>query len=102
MKQLITYCLVVLLFACKDKKSDTGFYMPAEWEAHEAVWLGWDEDSSFYPPVIDMINGLLPTVPVKISLRSDSFLLECKKYLIRSNFNHHFWYRWFCTKQNDY
>lgn len=85
MKQLITYCLVVLLIACKDKKSDTGFYMPAEWEAHEAVWLGWDEDSSFYPPVIDMINGLLPTVPVKIALRSDSFLLECKKYLSRSN-----------------
>lgn len=85
MKQLITYCLVVLLIACKDKKSDTGFYMPAEWEPHEAVWLGWDEDSSFYPPVIDMINGLLPTVPVKIALRSDSFLLECKKYLTRSN-----------------
>lgn len=85
MKQLITYCLVVLLIACKDKKSDTGFYMPAEWEPHEAVWLGWDEDSSFYPPVIEMINGLLPTVPVKIALRSDSFLLECKKYLSRSN-----------------
>ncbi len=59
--------------------------MPGEWEPHEAVWLGWeDADSSYYPVIANTIKALMPTVQVKIAVRSDSLLRICKEYLSRS------------------
>ena len=50
MKPIITTLFAALiLFACnsgKNEKSTFPFYMPAEWEPHDAVWLGWEEDSA--------------------------------------------------------
>ena len=49
MKQYLTLLFAsFILSACNTKKhehaADT-FYMPAEWEQQDAVWLGWEEDS---------------------------------------------------------
>lgn len=50
------------------------FYMPAEWEPHEAVWLGWESDtaSGFYPSIAQMIQAMKPNVTVKLAFDSDS------------------------------
>ncbi len=86
MKQLIIFYLLTCLIACKHKTDDASFYMPGEWEPHEAVWLGWeDNDSSYYPVIAKVIKGLMPTVQVKIAVRNDSLLSICKAYLSRSD-----------------
>lgn len=59
--------------------------MPAEWEKQDAVWLGWEADSTlgFYPVVAEMIKTLTPTVTVKIAFDSDSLMKTAKNYLKR-------------------
>lgn len=59
--------------------------MPAEWEQQDAVWLGWEADSTlgFYPVVAEMIKTLTPTVTVKIAFDSDSLMQTAKNYLKR-------------------
>lgn len=60
--------------------------MPAEWEKHDAVWLGWQADSTlgFYPVVTEMIKTLTPNVTVKIAFDSDSLMQTAKSYLKRN------------------
>lgn len=55
--------------------------MPAEWEPHEAVWFGWEKDSTYYPSIADIINTITPSVMVKVAVSSDSLLQAAKKYL---------------------
>ena len=76
-KKLVIASCVLLLYACTHNESslpDPPFYMPAEWEAQEAVWLGWESDSAyrFYPAVAEMIKSMQPHVTVKIAFHSDS------------------------------
>jgi agmatine deiminase len=63
------------------------FYMPAEWEPHEAVWLGWEADSSygFYPVIAEMIKTLTPHVTVKMAFHSDSLMQSAQSYLRSKN-----------------
>jgi agmatine deiminase len=68
-------CLIFV--ACDSQKSDPmadAFYMPAEWEPHEAIWLGWESDSTsgFYPAIGEIITTLKPKVTVKIAFDNDS------------------------------
>ncbi|MBA4054370.1 MAG: agmatine deiminase family protein [Marivirga sp.] len=56
--------------------------MPAEWEPHEAVWLGWEDDLlEYHPPIVKLIHALTPHVNVKIAVASDSLLQVARKYL---------------------
>ncbi len=83
MKKLL-YTLTILVFLSCNKQEDK-FYMPAEWEKHDAVWLGWQADSTlgFYPVVTEMIKTLTPNVTVKIAFDSDSLMQTAKSYLKR-------------------
>lgn len=78
---LLFLALLTTQFSCQ--KPDTSFYMPAEWEPHEAVWLGWETDSAsqFYPGIVTLIKTLTPQVPVKIAVNSAEALLRAKQYL---------------------
>ena len=59
--------------------------MPAEWEPHDAVWLGWkDANLSYHPVAIDIIKALTPHVQVKIAASSDSLLQVAKSILTKS------------------
>jgi agmatine deiminase len=76
-KSLYILLFPAILFSCNIK--DTGrpvdeFYMPAEWEPHEAVWLGWEKDSTqrFYPSIGKIISTLQPHVTVKLAFDNDS------------------------------
>jgi agmatine deiminase len=83
MKKLFFFLNVVIVLSCNQKQDK--YYMPAEWEQQDAVWLGWEEDSSFgfYPVVAEMIKTLTPTVTVKIAFDSDSLMQTAKEYLKR-------------------
>ena len=80
MKALFLFVIAVAA-ACTVQDNDR-FYMPAEWEPHDAVWLGWEDDQLEYRPVvINMIKALKPHVKIKISASGDSLLRVAKKYL---------------------
>ena len=65
----------IVVFSCKEQTQTdpAAFYMPGEFEPHEAVWLGWEEyDTTIHEVVFDIIKGLDEKVPVKIAIDSDS------------------------------
>ena len=75
-----------ILFACNTKKYERTtetFYMPAEWEPHDAVWLGWEKDSlrGYYPAVATIIKELSGHVTVKMAFHNDTLLQKAKTYL---------------------
>jgi agmatine deiminase len=81
--QLATMVSSLMIFFSCGKPKDQ-FHMPAEWEQHDAVWLGWEKDTirGYYPPIIKAINTLTPNVKVKMAFNSDSLMQVAKHYLI--------------------
>jgi agmatine deiminase len=61
------------------------FHMPAEWEPHEAVWLGWEKDSSltYYPVIGDVITALKSHVTVKLAFDNDSLMRTAQARLLK-------------------
>jgi agmatine deiminase len=69
----ILFILLAFLLACQSKTDQNAFYMPGEFEPHEAVWLGWEEtDTTIHTVVYNLIRGLTGKVKVKIAVDSDS------------------------------
>jgi agmatine deiminase len=86
-QRIYMFITLLVLVACKESKQERSpetFVMPAEWESHDAVWLGWEKDSSrgYYPSIATIIKTLSPNVTVKIAFRTDSVLQAAKVYLI--------------------
>ena len=40
----------------REDARESGFHMPAEWESHEATWLGWPQNRTDWP-------GKFATIP---------------------------------------
>jgi agmatine deiminase len=83
---LMLFFAVFLVVSCnsnKHQRAPEEFYMPAEWEQHDAVWLGWEKDSSFnyYPAVVNIIKALAPNVTVKIAFHNDTLMQKATAYL---------------------
>ena len=73
--------VIALTTACTVKDEEK-FYMPAEWEPHDAIWFGWEDDRLEYrPSVVNMIKALKPHIKIKIAASGDSLLRIAKKYL---------------------
>jgi agmatine deiminase len=47
--------------------AELGFSMPAEWEAHEATWLGWPHHPADWPGKLDAIRWVYGEISRKIS-----------------------------------
>src|ERR1700723_2541856 len=47
--------------------SAMGYAMPAEWEKHEATWLGWPHNASDWPGEFEVIPGIYGEMVRKIS-----------------------------------
>ena len=72
---------VAAMASCTVQDNDR-FYMPAEWEPHDAIWFGWEDDRLEYRPcVVNMIKTLKPHVKIKVAASGDSLLRIAKKYL---------------------
>ncbi|HZR16271.1 MAG TPA: agmatine deiminase family protein [Verrucomicrobiae bacterium] len=46
--------------------AELGFSMPAEWEPHQATWLGWPHNSSDWPDKLDTIRWVYGEMARKI------------------------------------
>ena len=80
MKVLFLF-VIVFITACTVRHDDK-FYMPAEWQPHDAIWLGWEDDQLQYrPAVVKIINALKPHVKIKVAVSGDSLMRVAKKYL---------------------
>ncbi len=76
---IIWASLALVLFSCVPKKP-APFTLPAEWEPHAAIWIGW-EDFPYYQQVTrDIIHALLPDEKV-ILAGSPETLAKARKYL---------------------
>jgi len=86
MKNLILFTFVILIiFSCKQEHKDpTIFYYPAEWEAQEAILIGWTErQPEFFPLAVDVARALEGSTPIifvsdtsKNSTKFMHFLME--------------------------
>src|SRR3954447_901326 len=47
--------------------ADLGFQMPAEWEKHDATWLGWPHNETDWPGKIDTVRWVYGEMVRKIS-----------------------------------
>src|SRR5437870_13497614 len=47
--------------------AELGFSMPAEWERHEATWLGWPHNQSDWPGKLDTIRWVYGEIVRKIA-----------------------------------
>ena len=47
--------------------AELGYSMPAEWEKHEATWLGWPHNESDWPDKLDTIRWVYGEMVRKIS-----------------------------------
>ena len=47
--------------------AELGYSMPAEWETHEATWLGWPHNASDWPDKLDTIRWVYGEMVRKIS-----------------------------------
>ena len=67
----------------KQQRAAETFYMPAEWEQQDAVWLGWEKNSlrGYYPAVTNIIKALASHVTVKIAFDNDTLRQKAKAYL---------------------
>jgi agmatine deiminase len=72
-----------------------GFAMPAEWEKHEATWLGWPHNESDWPDKIDTIRWVYGEMVRKISegeivrilARNQAEAKRARSYLTRAGAN---------------
>jgi agmatine deiminase len=71
-----------MLYACEQKSDPSAFYMPGEFEPHEAIWFGWKANRpKYYPAVAEMIKGLEGHVKIKLAADSDSLVDVAKQTL---------------------
>lgn len=72
--------------------SALGYAMPAEWEPHEATWLGWPHNSTDWPDKLDtirwvygeMVRRIAPGELVRILVRSAGEEKLARGYLARA------------------
>ena len=48
--------------------AELGFSMPAEWEKHEATWLGWPHHPTDWPDKLDTIRWVYGEIAVQKSV----------------------------------
>jgi agmatine deiminase len=71
---------------------EQGFSMPAEWETHEATWLGWPHNPTDWPDKLDTIRWVYGEMVRKISAGESVRLLvndatgqrQAQRYLTRA------------------
>ncbi len=52
----------------RERGSEVGFRMPAEWERHEATWLGWPHNTKDWPGKMGSISWVYGEMVRKLSL----------------------------------
>jgi agmatine deiminase len=53
--------------AAEQTPADLGFSMPAEWEPHEATWLGWPHNPTDWPGKLDTVRWVYGEIVRKLA-----------------------------------
>ncbi|MEM7513887.1 MAG: agmatine deiminase family protein [Bacteroidota bacterium] len=79
----LLFAILWLFSSCVEKKQlpSDAFYMPAEYEEHAAVWLGWVKYDPYIGPFLDIAQSLYEKVPIKVITYSDEALASLKDTL---------------------
>ncbi|HSP86918.1 MAG TPA: agmatine deiminase family protein, partial [Ignavibacteriaceae bacterium] len=72
MKTLILLSFTLLMISCNNKDSTTDFYMPAEFEPQEAVYIGWFNNPRKDSVAAEIVSALYNSVQVKIFYSKES------------------------------
>lgn len=72
-----------------------GFRMPAEWEPHEATWLGWPHNAADWPGKLgtiywvygEIVRKLIPGEKINILVNSELHEERAKRFLTRAEVN---------------
>jgi agmatine deiminase len=75
--------------------AELGYAMPAEWETHEATWLGWPHNATDWPGKLDtirwvygeMVRKISPGELVRILVRHQTEEKLARSYLQRAGCN---------------
>jgi agmatine deiminase len=83
MKNLLFVIIsIIFIGGCKQKKTNTStYFMPAEWETQEAVWLGYEDFEPYQKPFMDIVTALYPQIPLKIIADNTTSLTHLKSIL---------------------
>jgi agmatine deiminase len=83
MKNLLFVIIsIIFIGGCKQKKTNTStYFMPAEWETQEAVWLGYEDFEPYQKPFMDIVMALYPQIPLKIIADNTTSLTHLKSIL---------------------
>jgi agmatine deiminase len=57
---------------------DEKLEFPPEWAPHDAIWMGWSQDTTHHPVQIEMMRAMLPHVSVRLMVVSDSMRVAAK------------------------
>jgi agmatine deiminase len=79
-------------FSPDDKPVAAGFSMPAEWEPHQATWLGWPHNRTDWPGKLDairwvygeMVRKISPGETVRILVNNGAHEAAARSYLARA------------------
>jgi len=71
--------------------AELGFFMPAEWDQHEATWLGWPHNPTDWPDKLDtvrwvygeMVRKIAPDEIVRILVQNKTEGRLARRYLAR-------------------
>lgn len=79
----LLFAILWLFSSCIEKKEapSSNFYMPAEYDEHAAVWLGWSEYDPYIAPFLDITQSLYNKVPLKVISYSEEALVSLKDTL---------------------
>ena len=73
MKQhIVLFLFLSLFFACSNTGSDSDFYMPAEFEPQEAVYVGWFNNPRKDSVAAEIVSAIYNSVQVKIFYSKES------------------------------
>ncbi|MBX2965140.1 MAG: agmatine deiminase family protein [Cyclobacteriaceae bacterium] len=85
-KHLLLSIVIFTLFSCKEKKDPSAFYYPAEWEPHQAIYIGWGYEAEWkrevFPFIIDIVKALDGTTPIIFLSDTSENVQVFKDYLL--------------------
>ncbi|WP_299212614.1 agmatine/peptidylarginine deiminase [uncultured Aquimarina sp.] len=91
MKYITLTLVIYLLISCKNEKStdanltSDNFYMPAEYEKQDAVWLGWSDYPPYQKPFLEITKALYTKIPIKVISKNQASLERLKDTLTSLN-----------------
>jgi agmatine deiminase len=87
----LLFIVFTLSISCNSNESDEGefYFMPAEYEPHEAVWLGWEDFPPYHQPFMDVTRSLISKVPVKMIAKDGNDLKNLKIVLSENSIDTH-------------